>query len=182
LAGTKKYTGETEMTLNKAAGTDLEAVMSIIRDCVADMERRGIFQWNQYYPDETIIKTDIEKGTGLIYKSGGEPAAYLSLDGEQPPEYGGLAWQTRGERVLVVHRLCVRPCFQGRGVASGILQYVEDYAAGQCYDCIRLDAYSCNAAALRLYGGSGYRRVGQVYFPHREQPFYCFEKAVSKAF
>ncbi|MCB2361714.1 nitroreductase family protein [Clostridium estertheticum] len=47
------------------------------------------------------------------------------------------------------------------------------------YSCIRLDAYSGNETALKLYENFGYKKVGQVYFSWRDIPFYCYEKNIN---
>jgi len=56
------------------------------------------------------------------------------------------------------------------------MNFAEEYAIENNYKSIRLDAYSANVAAVRLYEKRGYNKIGQVFFPHRKYPFYCFEK------
>lgn len=46
-----------------------------------------------------------------------------------------------------------------------MLNYIEDMAAKNNYSSIRLDAYSGNETALKLYESFGYKKAGQVYFP-----------------
>ena len=91
----------------------------------------------------------------------------------QSPEYSQISWSTNGRRVLVVHRLSVHPKFQSKGIARRFMIFIEEFALRNKYSCIRLDAYSKNLAALRLYERMEYQRLGKVYFP-----FYCFEKVL----
>ncbi len=56
------------------------------------------------------------------------------------------------------------------------MHFVEQYAEVHGYDVIRLDAFTRNPAAVRLYEGRGYRKAGIVSF--RKGPFYCFEKRI----
>jgi hypothetical protein len=43
---------------------------------------------------------------------------------------------------------------------------------------IRLDAFTLNPGAIRLYEGRGYRKAGSVRF--RKGMFNCYEKAVAQ--
>jgi ribosomal protein S18 acetylase RimI-like enzyme len=165
------------MDISKAVPDDLDAIIRIVTDCVSDMERHGIFQWSQNYPNRAVIQADIDNGTGFIYRTGEKAAAYFAVDCNQPPQYGQINWSTDGSKVMVVHRLCVLPQLQGRGIACRIMAFVDELAAQNGCTSIRLDAYSENPAALRLYDGRGFKRAGQVYFPTAQAPFWCYEKA-----
>jgi ribosomal protein S18 acetylase RimI-like enzyme len=56
------------------------------------------------------------------------------------------------------------------------MDFAENYAIENNYTSIRLDAFSNNPRALRFYENRDYQRRGEVFFPGRELPFYCFEK------
>jgi ribosomal protein S18 acetylase RimI-like enzyme len=56
------------------------------------------------------------------------------------------------------------------------MSFAEETAVTRGYDCIRLDAFTRNPAALALYESRGYRRAGTVHF--RKGAFYCYEKAM----
>ena len=58
------------------------------------------------------------------------------------------------------------------------VNFIEDVAVKSNYSCIRLDAYSKNEKANKLYESFGYKKAGQVYFPRRDFPFHCYEKGI----
>jgi hypothetical protein len=58
------------------------------------------------------------------------------------------------------------------------MDFAESHAARSGYASIRLDAYTGNPRSVQLYRRRGYREVGQVYFPRRTLPFWCFELIV----
>ncbi|ABR50359.1 GCN5-related N-acetyltransferase [Alkaliphilus metalliredigens QYMF] len=113
-----------------------------------------------------------------VFRDNNHCIAYVAINEKQSPEYSQIVWSTDGRKVLVIHRLSVHPEFQGKGIARKFIDFIEDFAIKNQYSCIRLDAYSENTAALRLYDRMGYQRLGQVFFPFRELPFYCYEKAL----
>ena len=166
------------MDIVKAEKHDIVFIMEMISECIASMENQGIYQWNKAYPGSDLIEEDIKNGFGYIFKDNGRCIAYVALNEEQAPEYDQITWADNDSKPLVVHRLSVHPEAQGRGIAKRVMGYIEDYAAKNKYSCIRLDAYSGNPAALNLYKSMGYRRLGQILFPFRDLPFYCFEKVL----
>lgn len=166
------------MDIVKGRKQDISDIMDIISDCIKHMESQRIYQWNAYYPTRDIIEEDIESGHGYVLKDNGRCIAYVAINEDQSPEYSQIKWSSDGSKVLVIHRLSVHPEHQGKGIAKKILSFIEDVAVKNGYSCIRLDAYSGNSAALKLYERFGYKKMGQVYFPWRELPFYCYEKDI----
>ena len=162
----------------KATERDISCIMHLIEDCIKDMESQRIFMWNKEYPNVEIIEDDVINGFGYIMRHHHQCIAYVSINEIQSPEYNQIIWITDGRKVLVIHRLSVHPLFQGKGIAGKLMNFIEDYAVKNHYSCIRFDAYSENTRALRLYDRMGYRRSGQVFFPFKELPFYCYEKAI----
>jgi hypothetical protein len=60
------------------------------------------------------------------------------------------------------------------------MEFAESHAAQSGYASVRLDAYTANQRSVELHRRRGYREVGQVYFPRRSMPFWCFELVVDE--
>ena len=58
------------------------------------------------------------------------------------------------------------------------MDFALNKAGDEGYSSIRLDAYSQNDRTLRFYENRGYEKRGEIYFPYRDEPFYCYEKAI----
>ncbi len=166
------------MKIVPAEITDIENIMTIIASCVKDMENKDIFQWNEHYPDRSIIVDDIRTESAYILIEDGKCAAYVSINEDQPEEYKTIKWSENPQKCLVVHRLSVHPDRQGKGTAGELMKFIEAFALKNNYSFIRLDAYSKNPAALKLYEKNGFRRMGEGYFPFREYSFYFYEKSL----
>ena len=149
--------------------------MQIIQACLQAMRQAAIFQWDAFYPNLELIKKDIRNGSLYLAQENAICLGTVSLDEEQEAAYQQVKW-AGSEPVLVVHRLCVTPNRQRQGVARQLMDFTEDLARQQGYASIRLDAFAGNPGAVALYLGRNYRKAGQVYFPRRLLPFYCFEK------
>jgi ribosomal protein S18 acetylase RimI-like enzyme len=88
--------------------------------------------------------------------------------------YEPAAWRYDEPRFAVLHRLCVHPEFQGRGVAGEAMDYIESSVVSRGVHAVRLDAFSQNPAALRLYERRGYVKAGEIVY--RKGLFYLYEK------
>lgn len=158
----------------KAKIEDITSIMNIIKSAINDMESKDIHQWDDIYPSEEVIKGDIDNGSLYANVEDGIMNAFVVLSEEQAEEYKDLIWKYSFGKQLVIHRLCVAPQNQGGGIARKILGFSEKYGLQNGYDAIRLDAFTENKRALRLYEKSGYEKVGSVQF--RKGEFYCYEK------
>lgn len=154
----------------------LDYIMMMISTVIKQMESEGIFQWNMDYPGRELVQKDIANGTLWGLRSREQILGIVTLNEEQPMEYMDVPWRIQNGSILVIHRLAVHPDSQHQGIARKLLDHAEKYALEKEYCSIRLDAYSANPRALGLYERRGYLRVGEVRFPSRSHPFYCYEK------
>lgn len=163
------------MRIVKGDRRHVDPVWSLMDRCRRALEAEGIVQWDDGYPTRETVETDVRRGTLYILEDDDSRCvASVALDENQSTEYASLAW-TGGEPALVVHRLCVDPQAQGRGHAHRLMEFAELHALRSGYASVRLDAYTGNERSVGLYQRRGYREVGQVHFPRRELPFWCFE-------
>jgi GNAT superfamily N-acetyltransferase len=158
-----------------AVEDDVDRVMVLVRACIDHMRQADIEQWDEIYPDRDTLLADAREQTLYVASLGVEPTiGILVLNDYQNPEYADVPWTLNGERVAVVHRLMVDPRHQRMGIARQLMRFAEERARELGYTVIRLDAFTANPRALRLYHGLGYHDAGCVTF--RKGVFRCFEK------
>lgn len=160
--------------VRSAREEDLPAVLNIFFGAVRLMRSKGIGQWDEFYPDQAILSEDICRKEMFLLEEDGIPVSAFVLNGEQMEEYGAVPWKFSGQNVRVIHRLCVDASKQGRGLGKLSLLCAEEILRDRGCGVVRLDAYSKNPAALKLYESSGYRRAGKMMI--RKGLFYCYEK------
>jgi GNAT superfamily N-acetyltransferase len=158
----------------------IPGVVRLISATTQTMREHGIYQWDEIYPNEEIITKDVDSRSLYVLEQSGLCIAAVSLNQEQDEAYQQVHW-LGAEPVLVVHRLCVDPAYQGNGIGSGLMDFAEENAKQNAYVSIRLDTYTGNPRAVRLYERRGYRKAGQIYFPRRTLPFFCFEKILRES-
>lgn len=165
-----------EIILRKANHEDLETVLNIFKDAIAVMDSNGIHQWDAIYPNEEIINKDISKNHMFLGVFRNEIASVLVLNQDYDKEYIYGDWKYKEAPFFVVHRLCVNPTFQGKGIGTMTMLLAEELLRNSGIEAIRLDAYSLNPIALKMYEKLGYKKVGEVNW--RKGLFYLYEKKI----
>lgn len=162
------------MEFRNAFPADLDTVTAIFHAAVLHMNEAGIPQWDELYPSEDDLRGDILRSEMTLGLEDGEPVCAFTLNRECDPEYANGAWRYKGSDFFVLHRLCVAPACQHRGIAAQAMDYLEDLLRGKGCRDLRLDAFSRNPYALRLYEKRGFRKAGEVNW--RMGLFYLYEK------
>ena len=166
----------TELQFRKAEIDDLDALVALYGSAAQDMLRQGIDQWDEYYPDREILAEDVESGDMTLGLLDGALACAYVVNREYDPEYELGAWEHTQGNFCVLHRLCVNPRMQGQGLARQAMARMEAEARTKGFDSVRLDVFSQNLHAQRLYERLGYKRTGEVRF--RKGIFYLMEKGL----
>jgi len=143
---------------------------------IDEMNKNGIFQWDSVYPNKKLIETDIKKGQMYVGRSGNELVSAYVINVDCDVEYKNGNWKYPDAPYKIVHRLCVNPVFQNKGIAGQTMLHIQDTLKQQGIGVIRLDAFTKNPYALRLYEKLGYEKVG--FAEWRMGKFYLLEKKI----
>jgi ribosomal protein S18 acetylase RimI-like enzyme len=170
---------EKTMEFRRAAESEADEVIDMYAAAVRQMNSKGIYQWDHNYPTKDILLSDIEKQCLFVIEENDQILGAIVLDEEHDKEWEEVNWTWKHEPSLNVHRLVVHPEFQGKGVAKKIIAASEAFAMENGYKQMRLDTYSKNTGAVKLYETLGYRDIGTVDFG-KDALFVCFEKRLVK--
>ena len=162
------------MEFRVAQSSDLAEVMALFRAATLAMDALRVFQWDEAYPCVEIVQEDIDRAQMQVGLANGKIAVTFVLEPCKEHDYENANWRYPVTEFVVLHRLCVHPAFQGQGVARTAMDYLEGEALSRGARAIRLDAFSQNPAALRLYESRGYEKAGEIRY--RKGLFYLYEK------
>jgi ribosomal protein S18 acetylase RimI-like enzyme len=169
---------------------DLNSIVKIFKAAAENMIKNNIFQWDEIYPSEDILAEDIQKHQMYKITFDGAPPqtsvpgeaaldfdniiSLFVLNNEYDREYANGIWEYTGDNFMVIHRLCVNTVYQNKGFGTKTMMCIEEYLKNTGIESIRLDAFSKNQAALKLYNKLGYKKTGEANW--RKGLFYLFEK------
>ena len=152
------------LRFRKGAYSDLERIMELVADAQNWFAKQNIDQWQDGYPTDNIISSDILSNKNYIVELDGDTSAtfMLSFDGE--PTYSvieGKGWLNNNP-YAVVHRIAVTDRSRRKGIAKEILYYVEELCAERGVADIRIDTHRDNLAMRSLLKKMGYSHCGRI--------------------
>ena len=103
---------------------ELEVLTGIVRDATRHLDEQGIPHWDSIYPNRLILKDDIERQQMYVLEVEGWLAGLIVMNEDPSPEDAGVAWKYLG-RALMIRRLTIHPTFQGRGLATRLMDFAD---------------------------------------------------------
>lgn len=101
-------------------------------------------------------------------------ASVVVINKEFDEDYENGKWEYDTTNFAVVHRLCVNPIYQNQNIWKNTLIMIESLLQKEQVESIRLDTFSENPYALKMYEALGYKKVGEANW--RKGLFYLLEK------
>lgn len=168
-----------------ASSADLSQAAEIYEEILSQEERGPVYtNWQRgKYPTPDTAREALEAKTLYVGEESGVLWGVVNLNGLQLPEYDAIPWSIPAERaqVGVIHTLCIRPSWSGRGLARQMAAFCEAEARRQGKTVIRLDTWEGNLPANRMYPALGYRFAGATEFFFQgfiRETLNCYEKAL----
>lgn len=147
------------IVIRKAILADIPAIMSIIPLARKCMEETGnTQQWINGYPQESVIRSDIEKEYGyLLCSSVGEVVGYFYFAIEEDATYSYIEGKwLNNEPYGVVHRLAAN------GKAKGLASHCLNWCFSQCSN-LRVDTHEKNVIIRHILEKEGFSYCGTIY-------------------
>ena len=167
------------MEIRLANDADVPSLVEVLGNVVPLMRDAGNLQWDESYPNPSVLKDDIEQKQLWVAEIDGTLGGLAAITTDQSPEYADVGWDVN-ERAIVIHRLAVDPKFRGMGVAQSLMRKAEDVAEERGISKLRVDTNTRNEATQRLFPKLGYCFAGEISLGFRPGlRFFCYEKCLS---
>lgn len=165
-----------EIQYRLAKTGDLDEICRLAGRVIDGLEAGKIFQWDEYYPRREDFVDDIRKNELYVGMMEAAIVVIYTLNRECDEQYRSGRWRHTDCDYCVVHRFCVDPEYQHRGIARYTLKHIENTLRKAGVGAVRLDAFSGNPFALALYKKAGYEKVG--FADWRKGRFFLMEKGL----
>ncbi|WP_281633532.1 GNAT family N-acetyltransferase [Flavobacterium luteolum] len=154
-----------QLVLRKAALSEVPAIWEILQDAIEQRRLDGSTQWQDGYPNELSIKSDIENGYGYVFTEDESILAYAAIIFDKEPAYENIEgkWLTDGN-YTVVHRVAVSKLAKGKGIATKLFQSIEGLSVENKIYSIKVDTNFDNTPMLKILDRLKYTYCGEVYF------------------
>lgn len=161
---------------------DLEGIMGVIHDAQRTMGEAGLDQWQDGYPSEELIHSDIKKGESRVWEEDGTilGAAMLSFRGE--PDYDRVydgEWKRGDVSYATIHRIAVLSTIRRHGIAGKLLGAMEEEIRENGFSVIRMDTHRDNVPMRTWLGSHGFVPCGTIFLGRTNEKRLAFEKELS---
>lgn len=154
------------MLIRLAQLYDLEEILEITAEIVRHLKEQNIPQWQNNYPNTTILTDDIMHQTLYVAVINDSIVGFFNLSLEKDPSYDVIyqgKWLTKDKPYAVIHRMAVKIAYHKQGVAKAILMFAKDFVRVNGYASIRIDTHELNIAMNRLLLHMGYVYCGIIH-------------------
>ena len=166
-------------SFRKATSSEISAIWDILQQAIARRKQDGSNQWQDGYPNPTVIQKDIDRDAGFVLTDGETIIGYTAILINDEPEYEKIIgeWLSNADFV-VFHRVAISENHLGKGLAKKIMNFIEEFALDNNIYSIKADTNFDNIAMLTIFDKLGYKNCGKVYFRGSERE--AFEKVLNK--
>lgn len=166
-------------TLRLANITDAPRIWEILQYAITKRKEEGSSQWQDGYPNPSVVHADIQKQVGYVLTKDGAIVGYSAILLNDEPAYARLQgkWLTDGD-FFVIHRVAIAEEYIRQGLSARLFELIEDFARKNNVYSIKADTNRDNLAMLGLFDKLGYTYCGEVHF--RTSPRKAFEKVLTK--
>lgn len=156
------------IALRRAVKSDIDDIAALYHSCI------GIAgtTWNEYYPLRRDAERDLAVNGLYVAEVVCTTVGCVSVTRSELEALAG--WRMRGDGVLELSRLAVRPDCRGHGYAADIISAVIRGLKNEGCPAVHLLAARSNRAAGRTYEKLGFELCGECRM--YDIDFYMYEK------
>jgi len=153
------------MIFSLAKVNDVKEIMEIINEAKEYLKENKIDQWQDGYPNEKTILSDIENNCGFVLVHDHQVIAYFVLDFRVEKTYNQIyegSW-LNNNNYATIHRICVRNNMKGQKVANDIIVFCKNYCKNYLIHDIRIDTHEDNLSMQRMLAKNEFTYCGIIY-------------------
>lgn len=153
--------------LRKTIDKDLPEISKMIKSAKLLLKANGINQWQDGYPDEATLHSDMKQQVSYVLIIDGQIAGTGVILNKKDPSYEEIeegSWTVSDKPVYrSIHRIAMSPDFRGRHLSSTLIGYLITAAGLMGSSDIRIDTHPDNHAMQRVIQKAGFDYRGIIY-------------------
>ena len=149
-----------EKVVRKANFEDINDIISVINAAKEIMRHSGnLHQWDNGYPSEAVIESDIQKNGGFVVENDDKIVGYFAFLPSPDPTYAKIyegEWLDDKQPYHIIHRIASYP--DVHGIFNSIMDYCFSHDAN-----IRIDTHRDNKIMQHNLQKHGFTYCGIIY-------------------
>lgn len=151
--------------LRLASEGDLPQILSIVAEAQAFLKAQGIDQWQDGYPQASVIRQDMASASGYVLEQAGDIIGIVTVQLSEELSYRAIhqgSWTTT-EPYACIHRIAVSSRARGKGAADALMRGAEAIIRARGLSSVRIDTHRQNIVMQRMLQRNGYAACGVIY-------------------
>lgn len=170
------------MLIRKSTAEDITSIIPIFDEARKTIAALGIDQWQNGYPTEEVILSDIELGQSYVCELDGNICGTFAMLSCGEPTYDKICdghWLTGdGNRdYSAIHRVAISVSCRGSGLSGKIISYAADFAKNIGRKSLRIDTHRGNLVMRRMLEKNGFQYCGIIYLENGDERV-AYEKII----
>lgn len=153
--------------IRKTTEADIPALMEIFSEARKTIAALGIDQWQNGYPNETVLREDMALSQSYLVESEGRVIATFAMPEGGEPTYDKIfdgEWRVPcgREGYIALHRVAISVASRGKGISTRIVEYAKECARSLGRASVRIDTHEGNAVMRRMLEKHGFTHCGTI--------------------
>jgi len=148
--------------LKKANSTEIEEIMSVIKDGKEFLKQQGINQWQHGLPGCSDVENDIKQETSYVYELDGKIVATAMLNTYDADYEKYLTIWTKCNNYLVIHRLAVKKEYRSQGIGHKFMNDIILFAKENSVEYIRIDTHKDNVIMRKYLSKNNFKELDEI--------------------
>ena len=155
------------LEIRKTEVREFDALMPIFDEARTTIASLGINQWQNGYPNRTVIMADIEKSQSYCVLLDGEICGTFALITDGEPTYNEIfdgEWLTGDgrEHYFAIHRVAISVKHRGRGISTAIIEFCAERAREAKKASLRIDTHAGNVVMRKMLEKHSFSHCGDI--------------------
>ena len=148
--------------LKKANSTEIEEIMSVIKDGKEFLKQQGINQWQHGSPGCGDVENDIKQETSYVYELDGKIVGTAMLNTYDADYEKYLTIWTKCNNYLVIHRLAVKKEYHSQGIGHKFMNDIILFAKENSVEYIRIDTHKDNVIMRKYLSKNNFKELDEI--------------------
>ena len=170
------------MLIRKTTKNDIKEIMPIFEEARGTIAALGIDQWQNGYPSDDVILSDVEKKQSYLCELDGKVCGTFAMLENGEPTYDKIFdgnWLTGDDShdYIAIHRVAISVSSRGSGLSGKIIGYAMDFAKTLGRKSLRIDTHRGNVVMRRMLEKNGFLHCGTIYLENGDERV-AYEKII----
>ena len=152
------------MEIRHSTYDDVESIMNIINQAQSYFKANGIDQWQNNYPNPSVIENDIQLNESYVILMDQKIVGTYVLSFRNESTYDIIydgSWLTL-DKYAVIHRIAFDQSIKGQGLSKNALNLIYSQCINNQIYSIKIDTHEDNHVMRKMLVSNGFSYCGTI--------------------